>query len=98
MKFLIYFFIIIIYYFIENDINNKSGGLKKMPRILSAGITELNIYKFKTYRKIKDETNFAYSEQQRLDMMLEMTYENEKVLIFGIEQGYTYEKRKTSEV
>ena len=24
-------------------------------------------------------------------MMLEMTYENEKVLIFGIEQGYTYE-------
>lgn len=45
----------------------------------------------KKQSKIKDETNFAYSEQQRLDMMLEMTYENEKVLIFGIEQGYTYE-------
>lgn len=41
--------------------------------------------------KIKDETNFAYSEKERLDMMLEMTYENDKVLIFGIEQGYTYD-------
>jgi nicotinate (nicotinamide) nucleotide adenylyltransferase len=45
----------------------------------------------KKQSKVKDESGFAFSEQQRLDMMLEMTYEDDRVLIFGIERGYTYE-------
>lgn len=49
--------------------------------------------------------DYAYSEQERIDMLLEMTWENENVLIFGVEQGYTYnvlwnvrEKYKTDSV
>lgn len=34
--------------------------------------------------------DYAYSEQERINMLLEMTWENENVLIFGVEQGYTY--------
>jgi nicotinate (nicotinamide) nucleotide adenylyltransferase len=45
----------------------------------------------KKQRKVKDESGFAFSEQQRLEMMLEMTYEDDRILIFGIERGYTYE-------
>lgn len=49
--------------------------------------------------------DYAYSEQERIDMLLEMTWANEDVLIFGVEQGYTYnvlcavkEKYKTNSV
>lgn len=42
-------------------------------------------------RKLKDS---AYSEKQRLEMILAMTYKCPNVLIFGIEQGYTYEVLK----
>lgn len=41
----------------------------------------------KKQAKLNDK---AYTEQERLDMLLEMTWENENALIFGIEQGYTY--------
>lgn len=42
----------------------------------------------KKQNKIND---YSYSEKQRLNMILSMTYKNDNVLIFGIEQGYTYE-------
>lgn len=45
--------------------------------------------KFLDKKQSKTE-DYAYSEQQRIDMLLEMTWENENVLIFGVEQGYTY--------
>ena len=42
-------------------------------------------------KKIKNNSGFAYSEKERIEMLLAMTFENPKVLIFGVEQGYTYE-------
>jgi nicotinate (nicotinamide) nucleotide adenylyltransferase len=38
-----------------------------------------------------DASKITFSEQQRLEMMFEMTYRIPNVLIFGIEHGYTYE-------
>lgn len=35
--------------------------------------------------------SITFSQQQRLDMILEMTYDMPQVLIFGVEEGYTYE-------
>ena len=45
----------------------------------------------KKQKKVKDKSSFAYSEQERINMLLCMTYENPQVLIFGVEQGYTFE-------
>lgn len=47
----------------------------------------------KKQKRLKD---FAYSEQQRLEMILAMTYKCPNVLIFGVEQGYTYEVLKAT--
>ena len=41
----------------------------------------------KKQNKIQD---YSYSEQERLDMILEMTYNIPNVLIYGVEVGYTY--------
>ncbi len=41
-------------------------------------------------KKQSKNGDYAYSEQERLDMLLEMTWDNEDVLIFGVEEGYTY--------
>lgn len=41
-------------------------------------------------KKQAKSNDMAYSEQERLEMVLEMTWENKNVLIFGIEKGYTY--------
>lgn len=40
---------------------------------------------------------YAYSEQQRLDMIIEMTWDNPKILIYGIEEGYTYQVLKATQ-
>lgn len=32
-----------------------------------------------------------FSEQARIDMLVEMTYSNDRILIYGIEDGYTYD-------
>ena len=42
-------------------------------------------------KKQKRNKDWAYSEKERLQMMLEMTYNNYNILIYGIEKGYTYE-------
>ena len=42
----------------------------------------------KKQRKLGD---YAYTEKQRLEMILTMTCQLPNVLIFGVEQGYTYE-------
>lgn len=41
-------------------------------------------------KKQKEINDYYYTEQQRLDMLLEMTYKVPSALIFGIEHGYTY--------
>lgn len=38
-------------------------------------------------RKLKD---VSFSEEHRLEMMLSMTFNNPKILIYGIEDGYTF--------
>lgn len=35
--------------------------------------------------------SWYFSEQARIDMLVEMTCSNERILIYGIEDGYTYE-------
>ena len=42
-------------------------------------------------RKQKRNKDYAYSEKERLEMILAMTYKLDNVLIFGVEQGYTYD-------
>lgn len=42
-------------------------------------------------KKQEKLNDYAYSEKERLEMILSMTYDLPNVLIFGIEQGYTYE-------
>lgn len=42
-------------------------------------------------RKQNKNNDYSYTEQQRLDMLLEMTYSSPNALIYGIERGYTYD-------
>lgn len=42
-------------------------------------------------RKQAKAKDVAYSEKDRLNMIVEMTWKYENVLVFGIEQGYTYQ-------
>lgn len=34
---------------------------------------------------------YSYLEKDRLNMLIEMTYQNPQILVFGIEEGYTYD-------
>ena len=45
-------------------------------------------------RKQKRTKDWYFSEQERLQMIFEMTAHNKNVLIYGIEQGYTYQVLK----
>ena len=42
-------------------------------------------------KKMSRVNGYVYSEQDRLEMILAMTYDNPNVLIYGIETGYTYD-------
>lgn len=42
-------------------------------------------------RKQKRNHDWCFSERERIDMVLEMTYMHPKALILGVEQGYTYD-------
>ena len=42
-------------------------------------------------KKMSRVNGYVYSEQDRLEMILTMTYNNPNVLIYGIETGYTYD-------
>lgn len=42
-------------------------------------------------KKQSRNNDWAYTEEQRLEMMLAMTYKNLRVLIYGIERGSTYD-------
>jgi len=45
----------------------------------------------KKFRNKKDTSGIIYTENQRIGMMLAMTYDIPNVLIYGAERGYTYE-------
>ena len=42
-------------------------------------------------KKQKKTGDYAYSEKERLEMILAMTYKEPNVLVFGVEEGYTYQ-------
>lgn len=55
----------------------------------------------KKFKKAHDDSGIIFSEQERIDMMLALTYDIPNVLVYGAERGYTYEvlrdvKRKYS--
>lgn len=42
-------------------------------------------------KKQRKTGDYAYSEKERLEMILAMTYKESNVLVFGVEEGYTYQ-------
>lgn len=43
------------------------------------------------FRKSDEKSGIVYTEEQRVKMILAMTYDIPNVLIYGVEDGYTYE-------
>lgn len=54
-------------------------------------IFALSNQKFLDKKAKKTGEKIVFNEKQRLEMILQMTYDDPRVLIFGIEEGYTYD-------
>lgn len=71
------------YHMIQSVLENKQ---KEFNYVIFA----LSNDKFLSKKQAKQK-DWYYNEQERLQMILEMTAQNPNVLIYGIENGYTYE-------
>lgn len=71
------------YHMVHSALRNKNIEFNYVIFALSN-----EIFLSKKQKKLND---WYFSEKQRLDLILEMTAHNPNVLIYGIEQGYTYQ-------